>query len=282
MHRISGYLGRLAPRSALVISVVLLAVVGALDYVLVPQLSLSFFYLIPISTAAWFSGRRAGIGLSLLGGVIAGLEDVLQQQAAPAPLPFLLWQTISRLAFFLVVGILVAALRAALDRERILARTDYLTGLANSRAFFESASRELDRARRYRRPISVIYLDLDDFKMVNDERGHVAGDEVLRLTGAVLREQLRSTDVVGRLGGDEFAILMPETGYEGAGSAATKVREALLQDLARHGWSLTISVGVLTCEGLPASVEELIDQVDGLMYSVKRTGKNGMLQERLC
>jgi diguanylate cyclase (GGDEF)-like protein len=125
-----------------------------------------------------------------------------------------------------------------------------------------------------------MYVDLDDFKVINDELGHVAGDEVLRLTGAVLRGHLRSTDLVGRLGGDEFAILMPETGFEGAGSAAAKVRAALRQELARQGWSLTISVGVLTCEEMPASVERLIGQVDSLMYAVKRSGKDGILQKR--
>jgi len=85
---------------------------------------------------------------------------------------------------------------------------------------------------------------------------------------------------VGRLGGDEFAILMPEKGFEGAGSAAAKVRTALRQESVRQGWSLTISVGVLTCEGVLASLERLIDQVDSLMCAVKRSGKDGILQKR--
>jgi diguanylate cyclase (GGDEF)-like protein len=277
---LGSYLAKLSSRSALLISLGLVLGVGILDYLLIPALSLSFFYLIPISTAAWYSGRRAAIGLSILSGMVAGLEDVYPLQGATSTPFVLVWATTSRLAFFLVVALLVASLRNALDRERVLARTDYLTGLGNARSFFESASLELDRARRYGRPISVMYVDLDDFKVINDELGHVAGDEVLRLTGAVLRGHLRSTDLVGRLGGDEFAILMPETGFEGAGSAAAKVRAALRQELARQGWSLTISVGVLTCEEMPASVERLIGQVDSLMYAVKRSGKDGILQKR--
>ncbi|MGD0574345.1 MAG: diguanylate cyclase [Anaerolineales bacterium] len=280
MQRLGSYLAKLSSRSALLISLGLVLGVGILDYLLIPALSLSFFYLIPISTAAWYSGRRAAIGLSILSGMVAGLEDVYPLQGATSTPFVLVWATTSRLAFFLVVALLVASLRNALDRERVLARTDYLTGLGNARSFFESASLELDRARRYGRPISVMYVDLDDFKVINDELGHVAGDEVLRLTGAVLRGHLRSTDLVGRLGGDEFAILMPETGFEGAGSAAAKVRAALRQELARQGWSLTISVGVLTCEEMPASVERLIGQVDSLMYAVKRSGKDGILQKR--
>jgi diguanylate cyclase (GGDEF)-like protein len=265
---------------AWLISLVLLALVGVLDYFLIPALSLSLFYLIPIGIAAWYLGRRPAIVLALLGGLVAGLEDAFPLQGGPSPLPILLWETTSRLAFFLVVAFLLAALSSALNRERALARTDYLTGLANARSFFESASQELDRSRRYQRPISVMYIDLDDFKMINDERGHVAGDEVLRLTGQALRRNMRSTDLLGRLGGDEFAILLPETGFEGAGKAADKVREALREELVRQGWSLTISMGVLTCEGAPATVEQLIDQVDSLMYAVKRSGKDGLLQRR--
>jgi diguanylate cyclase (GGDEF)-like protein len=278
VQRLTTRLEHISPWAAGLISLALLVLIGALDYLLVPTLSLGLFYLIPISIAAWFSGRRIGIGFSLLSGAVAGLEDIFSLQGAQNPLPILLWEITSRLAFFLVVALLVAALRGALDRERVLARTDYLTGLANARSFFESASVELDRSRRYQRPISVMYIDLDNFKRINDERGHVAGDEVLRLTGKALRQHLRSTDLLGRLGGDEFAILMPETGLDGAGSAAAKVRTALREELGREGWSLTISVGVLTCEKAPASVEQLIGQVDGLMYAVKRSGKDGILQ----
>lgn len=280
VQRLGSYLTKLSSRSALLISLGLVAIIGALDYLLVPGLSLSLFYLIPISTAAWYSGRRAAIGLSILSGVVAGVEDAYPLQGVAGTPPVLLWETASRLAFFLVVALLATSLRNALDRERVLARTDYLTGLGNARSFFEGASQELDRARRYGRAISIMYLDLDDFKVINDELGHVAGDEVLRLTASVLRRHLRSTDMVGRLGGDEFAILLPETGFEGAGSAAAKVRTALRQELVRQGWSLTISVGVLTCEEMPASVERLIDQVDSLMYAVKRSGKDGILQKR--
>ena len=270
----------ISPRLAWLISLVLLALVGVLDYFLIPALSLSLFYLIPIGIAAWYLGRRPAIVLALLGGLVAGLEDAFPLQGGPSLLPILLWETTSRLVFFLVVAFLLDALSSTLNRERALARTDYLTGLANARSFFESASQELDRSRRYQRPISVMYIDLDDFKMINDERGHVAGDEVLRLTGQALRRNMRSTDLLGRLGGDEFAILLPETGFEGAGKAADKVREALREELVRQGWSLTISMGVLTCEGAPATVEQLIDQVDSLMYAVKRSGKDGLLQRR--
>ncbi|MGA2821061.1 MAG: diguanylate cyclase [Anaerolineales bacterium] len=171
MQRLGSYLTKLSSRSALLISLGLLVGVGTLDYLLLPALSLSLFYLIPISTAAWYSGRGAAIGLSILSGVVAGVEDAFPLQAVASAPSILLWETTSRLAFFLVVALLVTSLSNALDRERVLARTDYLTSLANARSFFESASLELDRARRYGRPISIMYVDLDDFKVINDELG---------------------------------------------------------------------------------------------------------------
>jgi diguanylate cyclase (GGDEF)-like protein len=105
-----------------------------------------------------------------------------------------------------LVTVLASRLRRALDRERTLARTDFLTGIANRTAFHEMVGREIERQRRYRRPFGLAYIDCDNFKAVNDSLGHHAGDDLLRSIGAVLGAGLRRTDVVARLGGDEFAV----------------------------------------------------------------------------
>ncbi|HTC77354.1 MAG TPA: diguanylate cyclase, partial [Terriglobales bacterium] len=102
-------------------------------------------------------------------------------------------------------------LAAALAAEKELSRSDPLTGLPNRRAFYEVALAEADRARRYRHPLSLAYLDVDNFKQVNDDYGHDAGDELLVRVAEVLRRNLRNNDIVARLGGDEFAMLLPET-----------------------------------------------------------------------
>src|SRR5437773_2624774 len=137
---------------------------------------------------------------------------------------------LSRLpAALLLVSQAVARLRLAHARERELARRDALTGAPNARAFYELAGAEIARARRYIHPFSVAYLDLDDFKLVNDRLGHLAGDAVLRSVARALGGVLRASDVVARLGGDEFAVLLPEAGAAPARLATDKLRQALAE-----------------------------------------------------
>ena len=120
------------------------------------------------------------------------------------------------------VALLAAAQRDWLRRERAISRTDGLTGLLNGRGFYEAAAVELARSTRYRHPLTLAYVDLDDFKPINDRFGHARGDEMLVAVGRAIRKACRSTDVVGRVGGDEFVVLFPETGREAAETALLK------------------------------------------------------------
>src|SRR6185295_7052159 len=181
-----------------------------------------------------------------------------------------------RLAFFVIITRLLSALRAATERERELARVDYLTGAMNSRLFYDVTQMEIDRCQRYKRPFTVAYIDLDNFKMVNDRYGHAGGDEVLRGVVRSLRRHARKTDVVARLGGDEFALLLPETDHEFARVALTKLHAGLLEEMRRNEWPVTFSIGVLTCCPAPSTAKELIRIADELMYAVKRETKNGL------
>jgi diguanylate cyclase (GGDEF)-like protein len=135
-------------------------------------------------------------------------------------------------------------------------------------------SAELDRSRRYKRPFTLAYIDLDNFKIVNDSLGHGAGDEVLQTVVAVMREQIRRTDVVARLGGDEFALLLPETDLDAAHIAIEKIRSSLLLKMSERHWPVTASIGSLTCRDAQLSVDQLIKQADDLMYVAKSIGKN--------
>jgi diguanylate cyclase (GGDEF)-like protein len=183
----------------------------------------------------------------------------------------------AQFAFFLVVlGYVVATLKSALERADELARTDYLTGAANFRSFAEMVNAELHRARRYARPFTVCYLDVDYFKIVNDRFGHSTGDALLRVIVDTTRSRTRASDVVARLGGDEFAILLPETGYEAAQAVVAKLRESLLEAVRQRGWPVTFSIGVVTCLEPPDSVDALLQAADGLMYSVKNTTKDSV------
>jgi diguanylate cyclase (GGDEF)-like protein len=167
-----------------------------------------------------------------------------------------------------------------LRRSEALSVTDDLTQLYNSRYLNQVLRREAKRASRSGRPLSLLFMDLDGFKGVNDTHGHQAGSRALVEAAAVIRRCARETDVVARFGGDEFAIILPDTGSEGAAAVGDRVRERLGAHpfLAGYGLSLhlTASVGVATLPDVAASAEELVRAADMAMYQVKDSGKNGV------
>ena len=159
-------------------------------------------------------------------------------------------------------------------REQGLSRTDPLTSLLNSRAFYEEGDRLLALCRRKGRPITMAYLDLDNFKAVNDERGHQAGDDLLRRVAALLQASIRPSDLAARLGGDEFAVLLPEVGAPDAAVMLERLRSLLADTLGANQPSVSSSIGGVTFVTAPGSVEEMVHQADSRMYLAKTTGKN--------
>jgi two-component system cell cycle response regulator len=165
-------------------------------------------------------------------------------------------------------------------RAEALSVTDDLTSLYNSRYLSQVLRRETKRASRTGRPLSLLFLDMDGFKSVNDTHGHLFGSRALVEAAAVIRGSARETDVVARFGGDEFAVVLPETTGEGAIAAAERVRERLAAHsfLEQDGLRihLTASVGVATLPDAADSAESLIQAADQAMYRVKARGKNGV------
>ena len=166
-----------------------------------------------------------------------------------------------------------------LERAERLAGTDDLTGLSNVRALTDTLRREAARASRSGRPLSVLVVDLDDFKLVNDRHGHLRGSRVLIEVARLLRDSVRDTDVAARCGGDEFAIVLPDTGAPGAAAAGDRLRARI----ARHvflrggggGLRLTASVGAATAIGPATSGAGLLDLADRALYDMKAAGGNG-------
>jgi eukaryotic-like serine/threonine-protein kinase len=159
-----------------------------------------------------------------------------------------------------------------------LAITDNLTGLLNRRAFSEAAEREFERARRYRRPLSLILFDIDKFKSVNDAHGHLIGDQVLRVLSDTVRKTTRATDIVCRWGGEEFLILMPEQGHDQAVATAERLRQDasnLVVVTPSGHLSLTISLGVASLKRQEdETLDSLIGRADAAMYEAKAAGRN--------
>ncbi|MEO8303888.1 MAG: GGDEF domain-containing protein [Betaproteobacteria bacterium] len=182
-----------------------------------------------------------------------------------------------RLLFLLLVALLLARLRDMLIRERGLSRTDLATGLPNARAFRETFEGEIARAQRYAQPLSLAFVDIDDFKRVNDSRGHVEGDRLLRRFGQAIRAQLRGSDTVARYGGDEFVILLTAADQNAARAAVDKLRRALSEEMTKESWAADFSIGVVTVQpgGPGASVDALLERADELMYEAKFSGKRG-------
>jgi diguanylate cyclase (GGDEF)-like protein/PAS domain S-box-containing protein len=165
-------------------------------------------------------------------------------------------------------------LQAALESEKSLSRVDFLTGIPNRRMFHQALSMEGKRSRRYLRPVTLVYIDVDNFKQINDLRGHAVGDDLLKLVGSVLETTVRSTDTAARLGGDEFAVLLPETDEAAAAVIVAKVQHNLQTAIRPRGWPVTFSFGVVTFPVALESTEEMIKRADEFMYEAKRSGKS--------
>ena len=140
-----------------------------------------------------------------------------------------------RLGLFLITTLFLDLFKSQLNHEKNLSRTDSLTGVMNGRGFAEVAEKMFELGARHGRPTCHAYIDMDDFKKVNDELGHSAGDRVLQTVGEIFLKSMRKTDVVCRLGGDEFAIALPETNEAGAKSAFNKLRKNLAQAIFAAG-----------------------------------------------
>ena len=187
----------------------------------------------------------------------------------------LLAVAVEALLLALVIASHFIQMRKQVEREHLYARRDELTGLQNRRAFLEAGMFEVERARRHGHPLAVLFLDLDNFKKLNDSRGHRAGDAALRAVAIALQRTLRSSDIVGRLGGDEFSILLTEITYDDAVTAGTKIFESIKQVLADFP-PVTVSIGVAWFGFIDMFFADMTKAADELMYEVKGSGKDNI------
>jgi len=249
--------------------------VGILDLVTGVEVRVYPLYFLPLSVGAWTVGRRgawAGSALAALAWYVsnrlAGLSYMNQVTW--------LWNLAAQTFAFLTVSLLIARMRHLLDFEEASARTDALTGLDNRRAFYERLEQVTALARRHEHPVTIAYLDLDNFKSVNDLLGHRRGDDLLRTAAQALRAALRGSDGAARVGGDEFVICLPETGEAGARVVLNRVFVSLSSAIHAPPCSVSVSIGAVAWSKPPATVEAMILAADELMYDVKRTGKNAV------
>jgi diguanylate cyclase (GGDEF)-like protein len=237
------------------------------------------FFLIPVAGVGWLTRRRGyGYAAALVAAEVSVAMAVVGLDAAPVGSA--LAAGAARLILYLIVlGLLDAMRHMQLDRETE-ARTDPLTGAANARAFRGLATAEIERNRRHRHELSLAYLDLDDFKTVNDRLGHAEGDRVLQQACHAMSAAVRSVDTLARLGGDEFVVLMPETGPADARALVERLKGDLDGLSTDDGQRVSSSIGLVTFVRPPASLQELVDAADDLMYCAKQSGKDRIEQAK--
>jgi diguanylate cyclase (GGDEF)-like protein len=267
-----------APAVTLLFCSMSLLFLGWLDFI-TGDYSLIVFYLIPVSLATWFVGKRSGLLFCFLSVVVRIVADEGFNQSGFAYSALHYWNELIEFLFLLIMSLLFSALKNNLENEKDLARRDPLTDTLNRRSFFDLAEHEISRAQRYNLPLTVAYIDLDNFKAVNDQFGHQTGDELLNTVVATIRSNIRSSDVVARFGGDEFVILLPDTPGDAALKFLHKIHDHLDQTMVLRGWPVSFSIGAATYVKVPATVDAVIRQADELMYAVKHDGKNRLLHK---
>jgi diguanylate cyclase (GGDEF)-like protein len=258
------------------VSLFLLVLLGWIDY-LTGDYSLIVFYLIPVSLVAWFVNRPCGMFFCLLALVTRFAANEAHTSFALQNTSLHYWNECIELLFLLIMSLLFSALRKNLDSEKMLASSDPLTGALNRRAFFDICEYELNRSHRYGHATTIAYIDLDNFKGVNDRLGHTVGDNLLKTVTNTIAAHVRSTDILSRFGGDEFVILLPETPADAAVTFLGKIHQQLNLAMAAKNWPVSFSIGAITYPRSPPGVDEVIKKADMLMYEVKRSGKNRLL-----
>jgi diguanylate cyclase (GGDEF)-like protein len=267
--------------SAWFVCFALLGAYSTIDYFAPPELDVSFICVFVVLLACWNLGTAAGLALAALAVCLQGwlLAD-LARSLPNGELGYITILANRGLTLGLVVALTVP-LKQLYEREQATARVDYLTGAHNRKAFHDLLAVELARAQRSRAPLSVAYLDCDDFKRVNDELGHEQGDALLREAVKIMRSLLRATDVVARLGGDEFAILLPAATRAHATESMARVQARLHEAMRKRGWPVTFSIGVGTLQGPESGAETIVAACDRLMYRAKRAGKGRLVHDAI-
>lgn len=274
INKLLVYLNNKTTSFIAIFSIFLSIFIGLLDYITGSELSFSIFYLAPVFFASWFSGRSAGIFISI---ICALFWFFVEKSGNTTYFIYvaIYWKALVRFGFFIIFTLISTELKKTLSTSR----TDFTTKTANKAGFYSFVNDEIIRARMFKQTITAVYIDLDNFKQINDSLGHKTGDRLLYSIAQIIRKNIRSVDLVARLGGDEFAIIFSQLGPKLSKSIIRHLRKELSLAMLRHNWPVTFSIGMATFRNPPDNADEIIGIVDKLMYSVKKSGKNNIKYE---
>lgn len=262
--------------------------IGWIDWFTGPDIGLSLLYLVPVAFAGWYGGVAAAIFVGLAAGSAWLTADVALRHSDTA-IAISVWNAFTRYIIYVSQGVLFALvhrdrekLRKLAARESSLARTDLGTRLPNARAFMELLEAELEEARERGEAVCVAYLDLDNFKEVNDRYGHAAGDEVLQNVATAIQRSIRGHDVAARLGGDEFGVLLRGVDPLIAQTVGERISARIREIGTKYaGATLGATLGVAFFQSLPETASALLQAADGAMYAGKSSGKGRVVVQNL-
>lgn len=252
------------------------AAVAAVDFFTSAEVRVFPLYFLPLMLAGWYLTRTATLLTALLATGVWAAMLYLGDQVYSQPW---MWpvNVLAQGVVFLLVALLFTGLRESIRREREFARTDPLTHLPNSRSFYERVGSVLAVCRRNSEAATLAYIDLDNFKQVNDKLGHHKGDELLKEVANTMNDVLRNSDVVARMGGDEFIVLLAEADAAEAETALEKLRARISDSPQFIDNDVSVSIGAASYNLAPPDVTEMIRAADKIMYRVKAAGKNSVV-----
>jgi diguanylate cyclase (GGDEF)-like protein len=259
----------------------LVLAIGVLDSFTSYDVSVSLLYLVPIMLMAWYEGGIFVAVMSIFSVINWAIADMVSGHIY-SHIAIPLWNAIMMLGMFLIIGYTITMLKKLLVKEREHSHDDDLTNVANIRFFYERASIEIKRLSINKRPLSLMYLAIDNLRFINESLGYVTGDFLLHEVAQTMKAALQSTSLISRFGGAEFAILIPGTQTENVTTVISDVQKRLLEMVNKHNWPVTFSIGVVTDVDAAYNIDELINMSKDLMKASKITGKNTVEYKELA
>jgi len=261
------------------VAYIIIIIIGLINYFLGSEISFSIFYISSIYLVIWNSNNITnGYIISFFCAIVWLTVDLISgHKYSHFFIPY--WNALIRLGFFIIFLYLLYYFKKYYKKVLQLVKIDFLTDIYNIRAFYKFADIERNRAIRNKYYLTLCLIDLDNFKSVNDDFGHQAGNELLKKIANLIKSNLRITDIVARLGGDEFIVLLPQTELEHSIGIINKINNIVIDKIKTNKLSITMSIGIANFIKIPSSVDKMIQKADNLMYLAKNNGKNTIKSE---
>lgn len=261
------------------IAYIIIIIIGLINYFLGSEISFSIFYISAIYLVIWNSNNIvSGYIVSFFCTFIwLSIDLISGHKYSHFFIPY--WNALIRLSFFILFLYLLYYFKKYYKKVLQIVKIDFLTNIYNIRAFYKFAELERNRAIRNKYYLTLCYIDLDNFKMVNDNFGHQAGNKLLKKIATLIKSNLRITDIVARLGGDEFIVLLPQTELGQSIGIMKKINDIVIDKIKSYKLTITMSIGIANFIKIPSSVDDMIQRADNLMYSAKKEGKNTIKSE---